>query len=119
MLTELGKFLRKLRIDANLYLKDMAESLGVTSAFLSAVENGNRKMPESWKECLPKKFNLNDDARNDFFDAVEKSSKEVSISLEDVSEKNRDLAISFARTFPNLDEQTVDRIQRLLNKGKI
>ena len=28
-------------------LKDMAELLGVTSAFLSAVENGKKSMPDS------------------------------------------------------------------------
>ena len=39
MLTSLGKFLRKLRIDRGEILKDMADKLGVTVSFLSAVEN--------------------------------------------------------------------------------
>lgn len=45
MLTGIGKFLRKLRIDNEEILKDMADALGVSSAFLSAVENGRKKMP--------------------------------------------------------------------------
>ena len=52
MLTSIGRFLRKLRIDNGEILKDMAEALGVSSAFLSAVENGKKKMPEGWIEKL-------------------------------------------------------------------
>ena len=45
MITSLGTFLRRLRLAKGEILKDMAESLGVSSAFLSAVENGKKKMP--------------------------------------------------------------------------
>ena len=44
MLTSLGRFLRKLRIDRGEILKNMAEKLEVTSSFLSAVENGKKRM---------------------------------------------------------------------------
>ena len=43
MLTSIGKFLRKLRMSNGEILRDMAEALEVTSAFLSAVENGKKK----------------------------------------------------------------------------
>ena len=39
MLTNFGKALRKLRIDNNELLKDMALKLEVTVSYLSAVEN--------------------------------------------------------------------------------
>ena len=52
MLISIARFLRKLRIDNGEILKDMAEALGVSSAFLSAVENGKKKMPEGWIEKL-------------------------------------------------------------------
>ena len=52
MLTSIGRFLRKLRIDNGEILKDMAEALGGSSAFLSAVENGKKKMTEGWIEKL-------------------------------------------------------------------
>ena len=42
MLTALGRFLRKIRIDRNELLKDMADKLEVSASFLSAVENGKR-----------------------------------------------------------------------------
>ena len=43
MSTTLGAFLRKLRLQHGEKLKDMAENLNVSSAFLSAVENGKKK----------------------------------------------------------------------------
>ena len=43
MLTSLGTFLRKIRINKGEILRDMATNLGVSSAFLSAVENGKKK----------------------------------------------------------------------------
>ena len=43
MLTRFGKRLRTLRIEENQRLKDMADKLGVTAAYLSAVENGKRR----------------------------------------------------------------------------
>ena len=48
LLTKLGRFLRKIRIDRGELMIDMAEKLGVTPAFLSAVENGKRKPPKEW-----------------------------------------------------------------------
>ena len=54
MITEYGKFLRKLRIDQGQILKTMAEKLGVSSAFLSAVENGKKKIPKTREEKLVK-----------------------------------------------------------------
>ena len=43
--TALGKFLRKLRVDRDERLYDMAENVGVSSAFLSGVENAIRRLP--------------------------------------------------------------------------
>ena len=40
MLTSLGIFLRKLRLEQREVLKYMADKLGVSASFLSAVENG-------------------------------------------------------------------------------
>jgi transcriptional regulator with XRE-family HTH domain len=45
MLTEFGQYLRKIRIDCGDLLKDMADKLGVTSSYLSAVETGKRNVP--------------------------------------------------------------------------
>lgn len=45
-LTEFGKAIRKARIDASETLSSMAKAIGVSSSFLSSVENGKKKMPQ-------------------------------------------------------------------------
>ena len=52
MLTDFGKELRKIRIDNNEFLKDMANKLGVTVSYLSAVENGKRDIPDEWLDKI-------------------------------------------------------------------
>ena len=62
MLTKFGKELRKIRIEHDEILKDMADKLNVTAAYLSAVENGNRKMPDSWINIITEEYNLSSEA---------------------------------------------------------
>ena len=117
MLTSLGQFLRKLRLENGEILKTMAEKLGVTSAFLSAVENGKKKMPLSWYEKLPLLYTFSEQQQDALKKAVMESSDVVELSLHNVPFGRRDLAISFARRFDSLDEETSQMIFDLLNKS--
>lgn len=47
-MTELGKFLRKLRIDRGETMRDMAKKIGVSTSFLSVVETGKKPIPENF-----------------------------------------------------------------------
>ena len=60
MLTPLGKYLRKLRIDKGEILKNMSDKLKVTVSFLSAVENGKKKMPSEWNQKICDLYKLDD-----------------------------------------------------------
>ena len=65
MLTQFGKELRHIRLDRDEKLKDMAEKLGVTVSYLSAVENGKRNIPDNWIEMIASEYYLSDeDVRN-------------------------------------------------------
>ena len=44
-MTELGKFLKRLRIDFNEQQQDMAKKLGISNPLLSSIENGWKSMP--------------------------------------------------------------------------
>lgn len=57
-LTEVGKFLRKLRVDNGELLKDMAIKLNVTPSFLSMVETGRRNIPKKWEEEIKEIYSL-------------------------------------------------------------
>ncbi len=53
-LTPFGRFIRKYRIDHDILLKHMADKLGLSSAFLSAIENGAKSIPFDFEDKLIK-----------------------------------------------------------------
>ena len=117
MLTSLGKFLRKLRIDEGEILKDMAERLDVTVSFLSAVENGKKHMPSSWNSKICHLYNLNETQSKAFTTAIAETEKAIEIDFVGTSLHNRELAVSFARKFPDIDEAQVEAIKKILMGG--
>ena len=70
MLTSIGRFLKKLRIDRGEILKDMAEKLDVTVSFLSAVENGKKHMPAAWNEKICTLYDLSEEQKREFTTAI-------------------------------------------------
>lgn len=115
MLTNLGKFLRKIRIDRGEILKDMADNLGVSSAFLSAVENGKKKMPVSWYDKLADVYSFSDEQAEELRQAVINSSDVIELNIKGVSQANRDLALSFAREFDSIDDELAEKLFSILN----
>ncbi len=118
MLTSIGRFLRKLRIDNGQILKDMAEALGVSSAFLSAVENGKKKMPESWVEKLSDIYAFTTAQIGELHAAVIDTNDTVELNLQNATPDSRALAISFAREFDSLDDETSKKIFEILKRRR-
>ena len=116
MKVKIGEYLRDLRLANSQTLKQMAEELGVSSAFLSAVENGKKNMPEKWYDSLSEKYNLSKAQIAELQEAVEESSTTVKLNLTNVNGINRELAISFARSFENLNESDSAEIMKILER---
>lgn len=118
MLTSVGRFLRKLRIEKGEILRDMAKNLGISSAFLSAVENGKKKLPDSWLPKLEKLYSLTSVQIAELKDAIVESSDTIELNVRNASAENRQLAVSFARQFDTLDEETTKKLFSILKKNK-
>lgn len=116
MLTDFGKACRKIRIDANQILANMAEVLGVSPSFLSAVENGKKNVPNGWCETIRAKYCLSEDSYNQLFTAAENSQRQVKLELSKMSAEDRGLALSFARNFETLDDRKKEELRKLLIK---
>lgn len=58
MLTPFGKLCRKIRIDHDELMEDMARKLDVTTSYLSAVERGKRKVPIEWSNIIAENYKL-------------------------------------------------------------
>ncbi len=94
----------------------MAENLNVSSAFLSAVENGKKKMPNAWHDKLANLYNLSPEQQKDLQNAVIESGETLELNIKDISPDNRELAICFARHFNTLDEETSKQIFTILKQ---
>ena len=113
MLTRFGKRLRTLRVERDQKLKDMADKLGVTVAYLSAVETGKRRVPDSWVEILVKNYGLSDEEAGELQKLAYENKTTVKISLEDVDEAEMGLVLSFDRKFKTLSDEQVNELQKI------
>ena len=119
MITTFGKFCRILRIKHNQLLKNMADALEVSSAFLSAVENGKKEIPSSWYEKIKSIYSLDENEANQLSTAIDVSKKEYRINLENIATEDRALALSFARkleAISQMDAKTKNELRSFLER---
>ena len=116
MLTRFGKQLRGLRIEHDQKLKDMADKLGVTVAYLSAVENGKRTVPDSWLGVIVNEYDLSSEQAIRLQEAAYENKSDIKISLLGANESEAGLALSFARRFKTLSDEQVNELQRILDE---
>lgn len=119
MLTSLGRYLRKMRIDSGELLKEMADKLEMSSAMLSSIENGKRNPSPDFAEKLSKAYGLNASEQKVLSKLVAENSESVSIGLKGLVPQDQHLAFSFARRFADLSESDKERIKEVLDEGKL
>ena len=116
MLTSLGKFLRKLRIDNNELLKDMAQKLNVSVSFLSAVENGKKRMPSEWNNSICRLYQLNDIQQAQFTEAISETERSIDMDFNNVGDNGRKLAVAFARKLPDFTDEQIEALRRIMQQ---
>lgn len=114
MTTSYGKILRKIRVDHDEILKDMATKLGITSAYLSAIENGKRAIPSDLTMRLSKIYELSFADKLKLEEAEDAIKTNVTIELSAVSEERKNMVLKLARQFSELTDAQLDEIQKIL-----
>lgn len=66
MITPIGKELRYIRLENNELLKNMAEKLNITSAYLSSIEHGKVKVTKKFVKNVINKYNLDNEHKERF-----------------------------------------------------
>jgi transcriptional regulator with XRE-family HTH domain len=113
MLTEFGKKVRKARIDAGVTMMQMADDLGTTPSFLSAMETGRKKVPTEWVAKIEGFFSLRGVNVANLGAAADASNQ--SVSLEGLSREHQMLVAGFARVqSSSLSSEDVNAFKRLL-----
>lgn len=101
-ITEFGKVVRKARLDAEVTLLQMANELEVSSAFLSGMETGRKKVTGEWVSKITGFFAPHGITLPKLAEAADVSNK--SVSLEGLSPAHQMLIAGFARTSLNAEE---------------
>jgi HTH-type transcriptional regulator, competence development regulator len=113
MLTEFGKKLRTLRIQRGKTLLDLGQMLGLSTAFVSAVETGRKAVPMDLPGRIATALGLQQFEAQELERAATKSVTNVSVSLDGRNDRARELAVAFARRFDSLSD---DDVKTLLEK---
>lgn len=115
-LSEFAKFVRKLRIDNDEYLSDMAAKLGVTISYLSSVEVGSKQIPKKWYDIIVKSYNLNDEMKAELKRAIIVSQPDIKIDLTKRFKQDKELIYKFVDRFDFLNDDDKNIINDIISK---
>ena len=116
--TPFGEFVRILRIRNHEVMGDLAKVLGVTTPFISAVENGKRNVPADWLEKISTHYRLNASEKKELENVIDESQTQYKIQTENASHMQRKVAMQFARSFGDLDDETAREILEILTNNE-
>ena len=117
MLNAFGQWLRKFRIDRGLLLKDMADALGFSSAFLSAIEAGRKKIPDGIVDKICDFYDFDSTLRSSLEEAAKKSKQKLTLDLSEATTDSKELALAFAKSFQSLDQKDREKILTILSRA--
>jgi HTH-type transcriptional regulator, competence development regulator len=116
-LTPFGKAVRKLRVDHGETQLDVAEALGVSIAFWSAIETGKKNLPTDMLVEVASHFDLAKEEAEKLQELSLVSQKDVKINMQNMNDRSRELVVGFARKFSSLDDEKKQKLRDLLEIG--
>ncbi|MBI2717793.1 MAG: helix-turn-helix transcriptional regulator [Rhizobiales bacterium] len=118
-MTPFGERIRKLRAERQVTLQDMAEAIGVSPAYLSALEHGKRGRP-GWHliQRIISYFNIIWDEAEDVVRLARISHPRIAIDTAGLSPAATELANRLADEVARLDPQTLAEMLALLDAKK-
>jgi transcriptional regulator with XRE-family HTH domain len=118
-MTPFGEKMRALRKERVITLKRMAEAVGVSSAYLSALEHGKRGRP-SWHlvQRINAYFNIIWDEAEAVQHLARVSHPRVTIDTSGLNPKATELANRLADDIGRLDEKVLNELIQLVSRRK-
>ena len=118
-MTPFGERMRKLRTERGVTLKEMAEAIGVSSAYLSALEHGKRGRP-GWHliQRIITYFNVIWDEAEDVVRLARVSHPRITIDTSGLDPRATELANRLADEVGKLDAATLDELVAVLDRRK-
>lgn len=114
-----GKVVRKLRVDKGMKLCEMADAINMSSAFLSAIEKGDKQVPKTLIEKVVQALGLEpggQEQRN-MEEAVMLDRGYITVDISQASPQAQDVAVRFAQSLDSLDDGQLDAVMAIVNKS--
>lgn len=116
-MTPFGAKLRELRKERNVNLKEMAAGIGVTSAYLSALEHGNRGLPTfEMTQRMIAYLNIIWDEAHELQQLREISNPRVTVDTAGLAPAATEFANELSKEIHTLDQRTLEQMITLLRK---
>ena len=118
-MTPFGLRLRELRAERGITQKEMAAGLGISAAYLSALEHGKRGRP-GWHliQRILTYFNIIWDDAEEVVRLARISHPRITIDTSGLSPKATEVANRLADEIGKLDQASLDEILMVLDRGR-
>lgn len=114
MYNDIKAVLRLIRVRRNIGLKDMAEKLGLSPSYLSAIENNNRNIPFDLEDKICSTFDLNDEEKEELKAAIISSGRQIKVDTKHMDETEK--RILYALINEEIDEATLTKMCEIIDK---
>lgn len=118
MHVKLGDFLIKYREKQDISLRQMSSALGVSASFLSAIEIGKKKVPDSLYDRLVNTFTFTPQEQDTLKDAIALANGSVEIDLSGLNKTETEVSMMFARNFKNLSKENLLKIKHIMEEDE-
>lgn len=113
-ITAFGKVVRQLRIETDVRMVTMADDIGVSISYLSAVETGRRKLTNEFVEKVANYFKNKGLSTSQIYTSAEQTMDEIIINVKDSDQTSREVVAAFARKFPDFSKEEKETFLNLL-----
>lgn len=116
MSTQLGKELKKLRIDLGVTLMGLSQMVNLSPAFLSAIETGRKRVPDNFLDVLAAKIPAVAKERQKFEALINQARSEVKLPLHEARFEDAELATALARRFSTLSDEQKKMLRNIIGE---
>ena len=110
-MTKFGIYIRKLRLDRGILLRDMAKDLGISPAYLSGMETGHKDIPQSLADKISSMYNLNTEQTKELKHSIMLSKQKICITTSQIAWKN-EIVSMLKEKLDNLSEEQHLKLSR-------
>ncbi|MDI2091705.1 helix-turn-helix domain-containing protein [Commensalibacter oyaizuii] len=111
-LTPFGREIRKLRLDKDITLSEMANKIGKSPSFVSEVEVGRKPIPKGYVEKIIETYSLAHEEKNILLNAQALTMKHI--PTDHLNLEQKEIVAAFARVIHQFSEQELTKVQKIL-----